>query len=58
MSSLPSRHDAVFHATELVRQAQLSLTAIKSANLIDRVCIMEKELLELKREIRELKKNE
>jgi hypothetical protein len=56
MNSIPSRHDAVFHATELVREAQLALEAVKAANLIERVGVMEKELAELRKEIREMRK--
>lgn len=45
---------AIYHATELTKQAQLSLAAIKSANLVERVGVMEKELAEMESKIKRL----
>ena len=46
--------DGVGLATELTKVASVSLTTIKSANLVERVGIMEKEIQELKDKIKRL----
>ena len=52
---IPSIHKALHHATELTRQAQLSLEAVKAANLIERFTLLEKRMDEQEDEIKKLR---